>query len=109
MKAKADAMKETTPKTTKTKRAARTKRAKQAKPERNGERPDRLPSTLDELKATKGGLVSHLFFSGKGKDEIAKEVQAVFKLGEARAAKIVRRVTGRARMFQRAMELTAGK
>jgi len=32
---------------------------------------DRLPSTVEELKAGKAGLATYLFLSGKGKDEIA--------------------------------------
>ena len=93
----------------KAKRAAKTKTAKKAKKDKQAGPADRLPSTLDELKATKGGLVCYLFFSGKEKAEITTELQAAFKLGEAQAAKIVRRITGRARLFQRVFQLMVAK
>jgi hypothetical protein len=76
------------------------------KPEADTETSDRLPSSLEELKATKGGLVSFLFLSGKDKEEIAKELRAAFKLTEVQALKVTRRMTGRARFFQRALNLT---
>ena len=96
----------------KAKRAAKPKTAKTAKKAKKDKKAgpaDRLPSTLDELKATKGGLVCYLFFSGKAKDEITSELQATFKLGDTQAAKIVRRITGRARLFQRVFQLMAAK
>ncbi|MCZ7637640.1 MAG: hypothetical protein M5U12_38355 [Verrucomicrobia bacterium] len=68
-----------------------------------------MPGNLDELKATKGGLVSFLFLSGKDKEAIAAELKTAFKLGDAQAAKIVRRITGRVRLFQRVFELMAAK
>jgi hypothetical protein len=40
---------------------------------------------------------------------IGAELKAAFKLPEAQAVKIVRRITGRARFFQRAQELVAAK
>lgn len=70
---------------------------------------DRLPTTLDELKASKGGLVCYLFFTGKGREEIAMELAAAFKLTDVQAAKITRRITGRARLFKRVFELMAAK
>ena len=120
MKTKANTTKEQTAATTtttevpkakqpKAKRAAKAKTAKKAKKDKKAGPADRLPSTLDELKATKGGLVCYLFFSGKVKDEITSELMTAFKLGEAQAAKIVRRITGRARFFQRVSELMAAK
>ena len=47
--------------------------------------------------------------SGKDKDDIARELKAAFKLTDGQAAKIVRRITGRARFFQRAFALLAAK
>ncbi len=70
---------------------------------------DRLPTTVAELKESKSGLVTFLFLSGRDKDEIAKELQATFKLAESQAVKIVRRITGRARFFRRAFDLMAAK
>jgi hypothetical protein len=70
---------------------------------------DRLPATIEELKETKAGLVTYLFLSGKDKDEIVKELKAAFNLTDAQAVKVVRRITDRARFFQRASELMAMK
>jgi hypothetical protein len=70
---------------------------------------DRLPGTVEELKATKGGLVCFLFLSRKGRNEIAAELKAAFKLTDIQAVKTVRRITGRARFFRRAFELMAAK
>jgi len=70
---------------------------------------DRLPTTVEELKESKSGLVSFLFLSGRDKEDIAKELKAAFKLTDGQAAKIVRRITGRARFFQRALALVAAK
>ena len=81
------------------------KEAKAAEVESGG----RLPKNLEELKASKGGLVSFLFLSGKAKEDIATELKAAFKVTDAQAAKIVRRITGRARFFQRVAELMAAK
>ncbi len=112
MKNKAEAKKEEAAKdqTAKAKPAKgkRNGTAKTAK-ESKGEPADRLPGNLDELKASKGGLVAFLFLSGKGKDEIAQKMKTAFKLPDAQAVKIVRRITGRARFFQRAVELTTAK
>ena len=70
---------------------------------------DRLPTTVAELKESKSGLVTFLHLSGKDKDDIAKEVAATFKLADAQAVKVVRRITGRARFFRRAFDLMAAK
>jgi len=40
---------------------------------------------------------------------IVEDLKTVFELGDALAVKIVRRITGRARFFQRAVELTTKK
>ena len=40
---------------------------------------------------------------------MVEELNAAFKLTDGRAAKIVRRITGRARFFQRAFALVAAK
>ena len=50
-----------------------------------------------------------MFLSGKDKEDIAQELKTAFKLGDAQAAKIVRRITGRVRLFQRVFELMAAK
>jgi len=68
-----------------------------------------MPTTVAELKESKSGLVTFLFLSGKDKDAIAKEIAATFKLADAQAVKIVRRITGRARFFRRAFDLMAAK
>jgi hypothetical protein len=70
---------------------------------------DRLPSTIDELKAGKTGLATYLFLSGKAKGEIEGELMAAFKLPDNQATKITRRVLGRARFFQRALSLVTAK
>ncbi|GEM_PF-717905 len=80
-----------------------------AKADADGESVDRLPTTVAELKESKSGLVTFLFLSGRDKDEIARELQATFKLAESQAVKIVRRITGRARFFRRAFDLMAAK
>ncbi len=41
----------------------------------------------------------------KDKDDITKELSATFKLTDEHAAKIMRRITGRARFFRRAFDL----
>jgi hypothetical protein len=98
----------TTTKQPKTKPAnGKTAKAKVKKPE--PETGDRLPSSVDELKASKGGLVTFLFLAGRDRDGIAKELKAAFKVSDEQALKITRRITGRARFFQRALELTAAK
>lgn len=115
MKAKTKTTKEQTPRTPKTAPAtpepeAKPKKAtRKAKKERKAKPADRLPTSIEELKQTKSGLISYLLFSGKEKAEIVAEVQAAFRLGEAQAVKIVRRVSGRARLFQRVFQLMAAK
>ncbi|MCL4181705.1 MAG: hypothetical protein KJ072_28710 [Verrucomicrobia bacterium] len=109
MKNGTESKKETTPKAPK----AKTKSQPAAKPaetaKRTKEPADRLPATVEELKAGKAGLATHLFLSGKGKEEIAGELKAAFKLSDTQAAKITRRVLGRARFFQRALSLVTAK
>ena len=107
MKNSTESKKETTPKAPKAKRTSAAKPAKTAK--RAKESADRLPATVDELKAGKAGLATYLFLTGKGKDEIAGELKAAFKLSDTQAAKITRRTLGRARFFQRALSLVSGK
>jgi len=84
-------------------------KAPKAEAEADAEPADRLPTTVAELKESKGGLVAFLFRSGKAKEEIAAELKAAFKLTDEQAAKIVRRITGRARFFARVAELMAVK
>ena len=96
------------PKTSKTKRQP-AKVTKESKVESEAEPVDRLPASLEELKASKGGLVTYLFLSGKEKEDIAKELKTAFKLTDDQAGKIVRRITGRARFFRRAFDLMAAK
>ena len=52
---------------------------------------------------------AYLFLSGKDKQAIAAELKTAFKLPDTQAAKIVRRITGRARFFQRVDELMTAK
>ena len=85
------------------------KAAKATKTDTDREATDRLPTTLDELKETKGGFIAFHFLTGKDKDAIAKDLAAAFKLGEAQAAKIVRRITGRIRPYARVFELVLAK
>ena len=83
---------------------------KPAKAQKKAKEPaDRLPATVEELKAGKAGLATYLFLSGKGKDEIAGELKTAFKVSDTQAAKITRRIVGRARFFQRALSLVTGK
>ena len=91
----------------KAKREPAAKVEKEAKADAEAEPADRLPATVEELKESKSGLVSFLFLSGKDKEDIAKELKAAFKLTDGQAVKIVRRITGRARFFQRAFALMA--
>jgi len=104
MKTTAKATKEPKAKT-KPANGKRAKTAKAKKPETG----DRLPSSVDELKGSKGGLVTFLFLAGRDRDGIASELKAAFKLSDEQALKITRRITGRARFFKRALELTAAK
>jgi len=57
----------------------------------------------------KGGFVAFHFLTGKDKDAIAKDLAASFKLTEPQAAKIVRRITGRVRLYGRVFELVPAK
>jgi hypothetical protein len=114
--------------TTKTAKAAKTKAAKtpepksdqvstvkvkQAKPVKGAkagsETADRLPASIEELKASKSGLICYLFLSGKGKEDIVKEFKTAFNLSDAAPAKIIRRITGRVRFDRRVFELMAVK
>jgi len=90
-------------------KAKREPAAKAPKADADAEPADRLPGTVEELKESKSGLVTFLFLSGKDKEDIAKELKAAFKLTDGQAAKIVRRITGRARFFQRAFALMHAK
>jgi hypothetical protein len=109
MKNNADAKKDQTPKA-KAPKANRKPSAKVLKGTKADVEPvDRLPGNVEELKATKSGLVSFLFLSGKAKEEIAKELKAAFKLPDVQAVKITRRIVGRARFFQRALSLLTAK
>ena len=85
------------------------KASKAAKSDADAEATDRLPTTLDELKETKGGFVAFHFLTGKDRDAIAKELAAAFKLGEAQATKLVRRITGRVRLYARVFDLVPSK
>ena len=108
---KDQATKDQTPKAKapKAKREPAAKVAKAVKADADAEPVDRLPTTVEELKESKSGLVSFLFLSGRVKEDIAKELKAAFKLTDSQAAKIVRRITGRARFFQRAFALVPAK
>lgn len=79
---------------------------KSEKSDADAEPSDRLSGSIDELKESKSGLATYLFLTGKDKETIATELKAAFKLPDAQAVKITRRMTGRARFFQRALELT---
>jgi hypothetical protein len=123
MKSNAEAVKDQTPKTqppapkeptpkanaSKAERQPAARVAKEAKADADVEPADRLPTTVEELKESKSGLVTFLFLSGKDKEDIAKELKAAFKLTDGQPVKIVRRITGRARFFQRAFALMAAK
>lgn len=61
-----------------TARGAAAPKVRKAEPK--GKSADRLPGSLQELKASKGGLVSFLFLSGEDNEAIAKELKAAFKL-----------------------------
>lgn len=108
-KAKAAAPTETTVGKGKARKEPVARVEKAAKAEVDSEPADRLPTTVAELKESKSGLVTFLHLSGKDKEEIAKELAATFKLADAQAVKIVRRITGRARFFRRAFDLMAAK
>ncbi|MHB9007739.1 MAG: hypothetical protein ACYDC1_12485 [Limisphaerales bacterium] len=111
MKNNTETTKDQTTKTPKTSKAKRqpAKVAKEPQVESETEPVDRVPASLEELKASKGGLVTFLFLSGKEKEDVAKELKTAFKLTDDQAGKIVRRITGRARFFRRAFDLMAAK
>jgi hypothetical protein len=90
-------------------KAREPKPAKDSKAKVEGESADRLPAIVDEPKASKSGLVCHLFLSGKDKMEITRELKAAFDLNDTQAAKITRRITGRVRFFRRVFDLMAAK
>lgn len=71
----------------------------------DGETGDRLPTSVKELKETKGGLVASLYLAGRSRDFIAKELKLAFKVSEAQSVKITRRIVGRVRLYQRIFEL----
>jgi len=66
---------------------------------------DRLPTTLAELKETKSGLVAVLYLAGKDRVAISKELKTTFRVSEAQALKITRRIEGRVRLYQRIFHL----
>lgn len=70
----------------------------------DGETTDRLPTTLRELKKTKGSFVATLYLAGKDKDGIARELKASFKRSDTQAVKIKRRIAGRVRLYHRIFE-----
>ena len=103
------AQRRSTSKVSKAKTAIKTpepvKLRKAPKGDVNPEPSDRLPSTLPELRQTKGGLAACLFLEGKDPATIAKELAATFKVAEVQAMKITRRIAGRVRLYQRVFEL----
>ena len=80
-------------------------KATKGEPDADGEPIDRLPTTLKELQATKGGFVASLFLTGKDEATIAKELKEAFHLTDAQSAKITRRITGRARLYKRIFQI----
>lgn len=70
---------------------------------------DRLPTSVKELKETKGGLVASLYLAGRSRDFIGKELKLEFKVSEAQSLKITRRIVGRVRLYQRIFELVPVK
>jgi hypothetical protein len=91
-------------------KAAKAKKApRSAKGEVDAENVDRLPTTLAELKETKGGFVAYQFLTGKERDAIAKDLATTFKLAEGQAMKVTRRITARVRLYQRIFDLVAVK
>ena len=106
MKNNKEAKKEQTAKTqTPAPKTAKARKEPAVKVEKDEEPADRLPATVEELKESKSGLVTFLFLSGQEKEAIAKELGDTFKVADAQAVKIVRRITGRARFFRRAFDL----
>jgi hypothetical protein len=111
MKKTTEATKDQTPKTATESKLAKAKKAARgtAKADTDAETADRLPTTLKELKETKGGFVAHLFLTGVDKDTIAKELATAFKLAEPQALKITRRISGRVRLYARVFQLVGEK
>jgi hypothetical protein len=108
--ASAPAVEEPTPQPVRASKPGKaSKPAKVDKADTDGESSDRLPTTLDELKETKGGFVASQFLAGKDRDTIAKDLASTFKLTEPQATKIVRRITGRVRLYARVFELVPAK
>ena len=107
MKKTTESTKDQTLKTATERKPAKANKTPEAieKGDADGETTDRLPTTLSELKETKGGFVAHLFLTGKDRDTIAKELATAFKLAEVQALKITRRITGRVRLYSRVFEL----
>lgn len=66
-------------------------------------------STIDEPNETAGGFVALHFLTGKEKDATTWDLVAALKLAEPQAAKIVRRITGRVRLYARVFELVPAK
>ena len=66
-------------------------------------------STVDEPNETEGGFVAFHFLTGKDKDAIAKHLASAFKLDQAHATKITRRIAGRVRLYQRMFELISAE
>lgn len=75
----------------------------------DGDMADRLPTSVKEMKETKGGLVASLYLAGRSRDFIAKELKLAFKVSEAQSVKITRRIVGRVRLYQRIFELVPVK
>jgi hypothetical protein len=74
-------------------------------PALDNEPTDRLPTTLKELQATKGGFVASLFLTGKDEPTIVKELKEAFNLTDAKSATITRRIIRRARLYKRIFEI----
>jgi hypothetical protein len=111
MKKTTEPTKDQTPKIAAESKLAKSKKAAREtdKADADGESTDRLPTNVGELKETKGGFVAYQFLTGKDRDVIAKELAASFKLAEAQALKITRRIIGRVRLYQRVFELVPVK
>ncbi|MCL5098132.1 MAG: hypothetical protein M1608_11525 [Candidatus Omnitrophica bacterium] len=83
MKNNKEAKKEQTAKTqtptpTAAPKTAKARKEPAVKVEKDEEPADRLPTSLDELKESKSGLVTFLFLSGKEQEDIAKELGTAF-------------------------------
>ncbi len=89
--------------------SSKPKAAKSSASKTDGESIGRLPTTLKELKESKGGLVATPFLSGRDRDGIAQELKAAFKMNEAQALKVTRRITGRVRLYQTGVRTGPGE